>query len=121
MDDGATPVEHGGARLPAPNQKFHEISTKLLCLMSAFQHQIFQIFGGLVHFLDAPPRYEVSRKFRGFGVVVLGPHRGAPKPLQIGAGYVCGQTLRGIQCFHTKELIAHPELVKLAPAGLKTK
>ena len=41
MDDGATPVEHGGAPAPAPNPKFHKFSSRFVCLMSAFQHQKF--------------------------------------------------------------------------------
>ena len=41
MDDGATPVEHGGAPAPAQIRKFHDFSTPLLCLMSALQHQNF--------------------------------------------------------------------------------
>ena len=44
MDDGATPVEHGRAPAPASNPKFRDFSTKLLCLMSAFQHQNFHFF-----------------------------------------------------------------------------
>ena len=44
MDDGATPVEHGGARPVVHIPKFQEFSTPLLCLMSALQHQIFQSF-----------------------------------------------------------------------------
>ena len=45
MDDGATPVEHGGAPAPAHIPEFHDFSIALLCLMSALQHQNFQTFG----------------------------------------------------------------------------
>ena len=47
MDDGATPVEHGGAPVPAQFSEFHKFSSKLLCLMSAFQHQNFIFFRNL--------------------------------------------------------------------------
>ena len=61
MDDGATPVEHGGARPPAHIPKFQEFSTPLLCLMSALQHRNFKTF-------------ETSLPCLNFRVITSSPH-----------------------------------------------
>ena len=61
MDDGATPVEHGGAPVPAPFSKIYKFSTTLLCLMSAFQHRNFNFF-------------ETSEAFVKFDVLTCSPY-----------------------------------------------
>ena len=89
MDDGATPVEHGGAPAPAQIRKFHGFSTPLLCLMSALQHQLFQ-------------KFEISTSCMNFRVITSSPN--SALILTSGSPKIANFCARGANMSLTKKL-----------------